>query len=413
MTRRMTRMWQSLARMPVVLGVLVSEVLLAVVLLLLGVPWMGLLASFGPAVAATIITPTLEEVGRRKPVLSLAAEETGGDGVVAASMSPWPIDVERVVTNEIAEARETLALSRRTNLAFVFSDPFAIGPSEADHARAREAFEEQVSAYETDLRQWLAEYVSAAAAYAGTFRLTLRLKNGTRGANAEAVTVVVELPETVRIVDERPQLSAPPERPHYQPPRPKRSGIGPNWLHSEPLVSIRRQPIDLSFLAQDIQRKDPAWKVSQSGRSLETSVGEVHSGRSVDVGEPLLLLADGPGRHEIRCTVYARNARRAARGSFTLLVPPARDRPAFGRLHGLISYPDVPLVDDDGKILHDVRTDNPPLTPPSYDGDSDDLASLLRQTASFHDWSALGLDPAADGAPRFEVRRAIRRPAET
>jgi hypothetical protein len=396
-----------------VLGLLVLEVLLAVALVLLGVASTVLLASFGSAVAMTIIAPTLEEVGRRKPVLSLAAEETGGDGVVVASMSPWPIDIDRIAANEIAEARETLALSTRLNFVSMFSDPLAIPPSDADHARAREAFEEQVSAYEADLRQWLAEYVTAAAAHAGIFRLTLRLKNGTRGANAEAVTVVVELPETVRIVDERPQLSALPERPHYQPPRPKRSAIGPNWLRSEPLVSARRQPIDLSFLARDVQRKDPAWKVSESGRYFETSAGEVHSGRSVHVGEPLLLLTDGPGRHEVRWTVYAHNARRAARGSFTLLVPPSRNRPAFGRLHGLMSYPDVPLVDDDGEILHDVRTDDPPLAPPSYDGDSDDLTSLLRQTASFNDWSALGLDPATDGAPRFEVRRAIRRPVET
>lgn len=143
-------------------------------------------------------------------------------------------------------------------------------------------------------------------------------------------------------------------------------------------------------------------------RRLEAAVGGVHCGRSVDVGEPLLLLADYAGQHEIHWTGYTKSARRAAEGTITLIVPPSQpDRPPFGRLHGIVSYPDVPIVDHDGEVVHPPRVVDPPLQPPIAEASSDVLHAL-GQMGAMREWNALGLDPATNGPDCSVVVRAAR-----
>jgi len=143
---------------------------------------------------------------------------------------------------------------------------------------------------------------------------------------------------------------------------------------------------------------------------LETAAGQVHAGRSIDVGESLLVLADRAGRHEIRWTAYTKSARKATHGTITLVVPRNSDRPAFGRMHGIVSFPDVPIVVDDGEVVHAVRVADPPLSPPTGDG-TGDVFDELRRAHAYWEWDAFGLDPVSDGPGRSVVVRSAERVA--
>lgn len=317
----------------------------------------------------------------------------------APAPRPWPVNADRVVANELAAARETLsARSGATDMLLCVSGPLAVRPSDADHARARDAFEQQLPDFEASLRDWLAEYSTAARARSQTFDLTLRLANGRGGAHAEAVTVVLDLPATISVAEDRPTVPLPPERPCYEPPRPRplRADSSADRPFM-PLISRALPPV-----IPHIPLRERAWKFTDDRRRLETSAGDVHTGRSVDVGAQLLLLADCAGRHEIRWTAYTKSARRPVHGTITLVVPPDPDRPAFGRLHGLTSYPDVPSVDDNDEVVHPVRGTDPPLGPPVGE-DTGDIVEHLKQARALREWNAIGLDPAADGPDRSVV----------
>jgi hypothetical protein len=280
------------------------------------------------------------------------------------------------------------------------SGPFTVRPSEADHQRAQEKFKEEVAGFADELRDWLTKYADAARAYADTFDVTIMLLNAASGAHAEAVTVVLDLPETVAVAENRPDLPPPPDRPVYQPPRGRPIyPIGP--VSHFPTVDLARaivKPAQISW-------RDPTWKVSEDGRRLEASAGDIHPDRRVSVGEPLFFRPSGPGRHAIRWTTYTKSARKAASGTITLEVPPDPLRPAFGRLHGITSYPDVPFVDEDGEVVKHVRVSDPPARPEPK-GEGDGVFGALREANTFWEWRALGLDPADDGPERSEVRKA-------
>ncbi len=399
---------QSSGPPPAVVALLIVELIATIVLFVLGVSPSELLKSAGPVITLTVLllSPTIQEVGRRQPKLSVEAEQASGDGLVnVPALRPWPIDADRVVANELADARETLAvMGRATNMWLHLGDPFAMRPSEADHARAREAFVEQLQDFEARLRAWLAAYSTAAKARSQIFDLTLRLTNKRGGAHADPVTVVLDLPATISVAEDRPEVQAPPERPCYQPPKPR--PLVTDWSRvGSPLSPLISR--DLSQVIPRARPREPAWKIANGGRRLEAVAGEVHAERSLVIGEPLLLLADGAGRHEVRWTAYTKSARRAAQGTITLFVSPGSDRPAFGRLNGIVSYPDVSIVDEDGEVVHPVREIDPPLKPPVAE-DADDLLASIQQASTFMQWRALGLDPANDGPECSNVVRVAR-----
>jgi len=385
-----------------VLGLLVLEFVVTGVLLALGVPWPSLLASAGPVIALTLalLNPTVQELGRRQPRLSVTTSN-GKDRVVAPADRPWPVDADRVVENEVADARETA--NRRHSVLDNFlarSEPFAVRPTQADHEQAREEFEKEVDAFEAALRGWLTEYTDAAHAYADTFEVSIVVRNAASGAHAEAVTLILDLPETVEAGADRPTLSPPPDRPSYQPPRPRVP------THD---LGFRRPPFFGTSASRPIEiptsLRNPSWNAVDGGKQLEASAGDVHPGREVAVGEPLVLRAFGPGRHVIGWTAYTKSARRSAAGTIALEIPPDPARPAFGRLHGIVSYPDAPLVDEDGKVVRAVR-DSEPATRPEHAEEDDGPLTALREANALARWRMLGLDPADDGPEKVQVGEA-------
>ena len=137
------------------------------------------------------------------------------------------------------------------------------------------------------------------------------------------------------------------------------------------------------------------WSVTNADRSLEIEIGDVHSDRSVPIPKTLQLRADRPGRHEVGWTLYSKSSGRPARGTLVIVMPDdGRDRPPFGRLAGITSYPDVPIVDEDGEIAHDARTSDPPARPQRVTRESDDLIDRMLGSREIMEWEALGLDPA-------------------
>lgn len=379
-----------------VVALLAMEAVAVVALPLVGVAWSSIALMVAPISGLTIalLSPTIQELGRPQARLSIAAEQETGNGTVPApALCPWPVDADRVMANELADARETLVGGQRLSDMSLGMGGLFTRPSEAAHAEARESFDLALADFETQLRAWLKEYSGAALTHSRTLDLTIRLSSAGSGAHAEGVRVVLELPATVSVADERPVVPLPPERPEYEPPRPQFAG---GWINRAVVSPVAWQS-HFPGVIPEISVQPPSWKLD--GSCVEASIGDVHAGRSVGVGEPLLLLVDGPGDHEVRWTTYTRSARRPARGTLTLTVPAATDRPAMGRLHGLTSYPDVPIVDSEGEIVHPVRTtDPPPRSPVGPEGG--DIKARLRHRAASWDWHSLGLDPAADNPHR-------------
>lgn len=89
-------------------------------------------------------------------------------------------------------------------------------------------------------------------------------------------------------------------------------------------------------------------------------------------------------------------------------MPPAGDRAPFGRLEGIVRYPDVPFVDDNGDVVTSVRTSNPPTEPPVPPDTGDTLARLVEMGA-YRDWLDLGF---GDDDDAYEVRIGRVEPAD-
>jgi hypothetical protein len=396
---------------PVVLALLGVELLALVVLVLVGTSLSYIALALGPVTAVTMafLNPIVQEWGRPQPKLSIVAQQDrNGEGTVDSTASrPWPVDVDRVVANEMATIRATLAVQEEASTTFIpLVDSVFDRPSKADVARARDACEQELPSYEQALREWLTEYSTAARDHSQIFDLVLQLNSARGGAYAESVTVSLDLPATIKIADERPVVPLPPEPPRFKLKRRWHAAVG---------ISLSGAPVPTLRLPELLERGysvQPApWKITEDGQRLETSVGEVHAGRCLTVGRPLLLLANGAGHHEIRWTVYTKSARRHAHGTITLVVPPDVERPAFGRLHGITSFPDVSIVDHDDEVVYAVRETDPPSRPPAA-ADTSDIRARLRQTHRQMEWEAFGLDPAADGPESAAVSHAAQSAAD-
>jgi hypothetical protein len=414
---------------PAVLGLLIVEVVAAVVLLAIGVGWKQILVSAGPLVALTLalLNPTVQEFGRARPKVRVSAAEAGdGVSVAAAALRPWPIDVERIVANELADARQSVELADKGIGAFDgllgFSDPFTIRrPTAEDFEKAKADFAETVEQYEAELRDWLASYQDAARRRADTFSVTLRLDNVFSGAHARGVTVHVALAGTVERVFELPEIDVPPTQPRYVRPRPRRVDAG--WFRP---VRALAPPIEALYRRRQVSLPPDPWKTVDSSRGIEVEAGDVQAGRVITLGTRLLFRVDGPGRHDLNWTVFSESLPHPKTGTIVLDLPKDPERPAFGRVEGILRFPDVPIVDpevdqDDGDgddlpepriARRDVRDVDPPLVPPATEDNPEDgngvpdLLKLMREAGQHTDWRRLGLDPADDGPERYEVRRA-------
>lgn len=340
-----------------------------------------------------------------EPKLTVGILGPSGNAVTtleATSQRPWPIDVERIVSNEVADALQTVTLYTRAHEVYWSSmGPFGSRPTKADHERAKQDFRDRLPRYAEELRSWLEQYAAAARARADAFNLTLELANAADGAHAEDVLVVLELPATLDIVEETPELPLPPERPQYSPPRPKArldAFLRPSYLGVRP---IDFSPPTSPATAAQLRR---GWRARAGGRRLEASAGDVHAARSVALPEPPVVRAHGPGEHVVGWTAYTKSADQPTTGTLTLVVPADPPRSAFGRLAGITAYPEVPLVDDDGNVVHAVRSTDPPERPKRQEMDGETSADTaeqiflaLRDSRDEMVWQSLGLDPANDG----------------
>lgn len=391
----------------------VAEPFIALGVLLLGIPVDKVVTGLIVGLLLSVLAPTLQELGRPRPLLSLAIAGTSdqdGSTLTAAALRPWPVDDERIVAHELQQAEHSVAVGHGAlDLIRSMSDPLGSRPSKAEHARAREAFRERLPVHAEELRAWLGEYRSAARAHSELFDVPLRLANSRGAAHAEAVTFVLRLPDTVSVVDERPTMPWPPQTPFYNPPR-GRSSFDLGW--AGPAMSYRAA---VPFLPAARPSAPAVWTERGDGE-IEATVGDVHAGRTVEVGETLLLRATGPGTHRLRWTAYSKSNRQHAGGTIDLIVPPdPAGRPAFGRLAGVTSYPDVPLVEevDDAdeepaEKIHQVRTSDPPPKPTEARIDASDTLGRIRASYAASSWSALGLDPGGDEpvTPPAQIRSA-------
>lgn len=352
----------------------------------------------------------IQELIRLRPRLDVATRGADDAGRIVRDVpAPWPFDEERIVANEVAAAAATVRagssiLDVMTGLPGLGSYP----PSAPDHERARKRFAAQVVEHEVELRKWLSEYRDAARARHETIDLELILSNRGGAAHAETVTVRVDLPDGVQVVDAPADLALPPAQPIYVPPRARdASSLGySQFARIAPTVLVHpaRTPIP---------SQEAGWKDCGSGRRWELAVGEVQPGRSLMLGEPMRLRVPGPGTYDITWSVFSKSLSDRVVGRVALVVVAGdRDRPPFGRLEGILRYPDVPITpedvgdDEDGVVLRRTaappRRADPPLAPHASDADLDGetgVLAKLRAAGALGEWRELGLNPHDDHPP--------------
>ncbi len=355
------------------------------------------------------ISDRAKEWFERKPDLRLFVGQ-GGElrTTVTARLPPWPFDLERVVLNEVGRLEEEARAYEKMARTGIYStlvrgavSLWAIRPSNRDYENAWATFRDELDVYAEDLREWLVEYGRAADERSRTLELRLVVMSAPRGAYAESVDLEIDLPEGVVMVDDLPTVSPQPSPPSYEPPQPR----DPHEFASSHFPRI--MPITPIFPSMDIGAKPiPVWGVTD--RTVHTRLGELHNGRRVEIDEPLLVRAPGDGRFELRWTFYSKSSRRHCRGALELVVPTPTERPAFRKLHGIVSYLDVPIVGDDGKVEVEARTCDPPLGPTERPESSagDSLLDRMAGVAEYTEWQALGLgDESDDVGEVVRVRR--------
>lgn len=374
---------------------------IAVIAATFGAPLWGILVLLIAVVVTGVkaaITERVQEVFKRKPDLVLLTSAGGehSDVVPSPVLRPWPIDVDRIVAHQLETARESeqlgdSLLSRLPGL----TDPFSVPPSQQQKDSALEKFRGQLDEFESELREWLSAYITAADLRARTFELDFQVMSAPSGAHAEAVSLVIEVPPDVEIVDSWPTVEPPPKTPVYSPPRPQsisalaRRPMAGAGSYGSSIISRAAKP-----LAFGPPGPPPIWSISKDGHQIEAELGDVHHGRTRELDDTLMLRAARSGEFELRWTMYVKNSRKHSSGSITLVVPEAPPRPAFGTLAALERYPDVPFVDeDDDEVKVVARTEDPPTQrPPLSTGN--ELTARLNEVVALHDWQMLGFESA-------------------
>jgi hypothetical protein len=372
----------------------------------LGIVAIGLLVGQIGVLALIGMLPLLLLVGgwRRRPRLTLQTRGVDADGTISGPRERWPVSAERIVANERARLVESIEPHEKLSKTLGAMYGFGSRPaSEQAYQEARRAFLAQVDVYCDDLRAWLDEYESASTTEETMFHLRFSVRNGENWtSHAEGVRLELELPAGVRRVDHELSVTAPPEAPSYEPP-PHQPGFatvaGYTGRHLDRLVPVPATVPDLSGLlkpARQRQRLRQVWSERDAGSFVSADVGEVYVGGTEEIDEELVLQVV---EREVTLgwRLFFKDGSR--RGTLTMRRPePRRPVPAFGRLAGLLRYPDVTIRNDDGEIVHTKRTSDPPLTAPtSCDERSHDLSDRLHAIGAFTQWQELGLDPNHDG----------------
>lgn len=394
-------------------GVCLLLALLALALKAAGASWVNVAFAVVPLAAAFSLVaaePRLHWLTRPKPKLTLAVDGAPGGRLVNSGLPPWPLDIERIVANETAEALDTVRGARMLP-SWLTTSVLTSRPTAEDHQREKKKFKSQVETYREELNEWLNRYSEAAIARWETFEVSLALSNATGAAHAEAVEVVLELPEGVGRGYADVPVEAPPARPTYRPPQPRSlipSGIA-GWNRPYPIISRPRLDLDSAIFSHGSKQE---WNESTDSRRLTAPRVEVQPGRTIAIGAPLWLRAHGDGVHEIQWTVYSQSLDHPVRGSFKLIVPEGdQKRPPFGRVEGILRFPDAPVArEPNGDEATDeidkstepavrrIRNSDPPLAPPvsDTDGDGDDALATIQAASRYWEWAALGLDAALD-----------------
>ncbi len=347
------------------------------------------------------ILPLLLVVGgwRRRPRLILDAQGADANGVIWGPRERWPVAADRVVTNERIRLAEHLDVHEKFTKTSLGTFTFGSMPaSDQACAAARDAFLAKAHEYAESLRRWLTEYDHAAASDETTFRLRFSVRNGENWtSHAEGVRLELALPDSVRRVDRAPSVKLPPAAPDYEPP-PRQPVFGSALAGYAGHLAYRRiEPLAASpqikkLLAPLREFQRSAWADRNGGSDVWTEVGDVYVGGSEEINEELILQFTEP-TVTLQWRLLFKDG--STRGSLTLRRPePRATVPAFGRIAGLLSYPDVAITDDDGEIVHAKRMSEPPLAAPSSrDDPSNDLLGRLRMITAVNEWEELGLDP--------------------
>lgn len=358
----------------------------------------GVPLTFAIGLLLAAAAPRVQERTRPQPKLALLVE---GDEpvrrVVSNELPPWPIAADRIVANEVADARESLKLEGLVQWQFL--QALSQRPSDAARKRGRDLFEKRVVAFEGELREWLVEYERSTAERHASREIRFRVHNA--GAHAEAVRLVLELPDTVTIADDVPSIDAPPSRPVYT----GRSAAGE--VATRPLLDLGRAAPKIRPLERS------AWTTNPAGQTL-TDIGDVHRDQVVYAATGVVLRASCPGDHTVGWSLLTKSASKTVTGSFVFHVPVVdASRPAFGRMAGILEYPDLvihevpasPWREDAEPVDLQPRTADPPLDPPEIPerGPHVKLRDRLIRRRETMDWIGLGLDPEYDGPSSIHV----------
>lgn len=357
-----------------------------------GIPWIavgGLVAAAAVGGVNRVIGQRIEEYFARKPDLSLAIARGGQfvNTVEPAAPPPWPIDSDQIVEHAIEDldklGRACEKAARSPVMRLGMHGPFVTPPSENSYRGAREKFAAEVAEYGDTLGAWLADYSEAAALRARTFELSLAVMNGKSGIYAEDVELAIDLPTGVEAV--ATGVTMPPAAPpRYIAPKPA-SALG--------IVSpVAHLHSDLAAIKPSVSPgRGSLWRSNAGGRGLRGDVGDVHRDDIVLLDEKLLVRVPGEGRHSLTWTLRTKNAgRRHRTGVLNLVVRGADQRPPFTRLRGIERYPDVPFVDN-GEIVREARTSDPPTEPPPP-VNGRDLIEHVRNAVARREWLDLGLE---------------------
>jgi hypothetical protein len=371
--------------------------------------WVIVVGVFGLVWAgiSRAVSDRVAERFERRPELALevsVGEGQWGDSPLPARQ-PWPFDADAIVeaeTRRLAEAGDAFERMAKGPGGIVLRGALSTPPSASAYERARRTFDGQVSEYADALRQWLSDYRDRADQLARTFELDLRVTAGRRGAYAEDVSLKLSIPTGVEIVRAKPTICPPPDAPAYESPRSQPLFVTPEFVSPASIASLARiRPLDVEPATA---RKVSAWTIDKTGHEARASLGSVHHGSFVPVPGTVFIRAPSTGRFEITWTLFAKNSRRHATGVLALDIPELASGPAFKRLQGIMTFPDVPLVKDDGEVLLAGRTEDPPTSPPDRtdlpDATGEDaLIVHLRERRRLLEWQCLGIGENEDDAP--------------
>jgi hypothetical protein len=396
------------ARLSTLVATVACIVALALVLKLLGASWENVAFAVAPALVLALLVPRLQALTRPRPRLTLTVEGAADRLLRNGALPPWPLDPERIVQNESADALATLRSGRRTPSRLTSGTMgMTAPPTEEDYRKTKERFLAEVASYEDELRLWLDEYQEAVIIRQGSFEVSISLANAVGAAHAEGVQVVLELPPTVRRAEPPSAIDRPPERPVYRPPapRPLYPGIARGDSSVVAGFYAARPQIDTDAL-RHFMPDSGGWEEGGEGRTLTAPKAELQPGRRIEVAKTVTLRANAPGSHVVSWAIYSPDLDRPLLGSLELVVPAGDPkRQPFGRVEGIRRYPDVALMAGESEEEPECppRNEDPPLRPPAVGDDESQLASLRTANDRLR-WQALGLDQADDTRTSDEIQ---------